>query len=40
MNQTTRLRETRNGQGETEDYPIDDFGVGRPSERDETLSEE
>jgi hypothetical protein len=40
MNHTTRLRETRGGQSEAEDYSIDDFSVGRAGERDETLSEE
>jgi hypothetical protein len=40
MNHTTRLRETRAGQGEAEDYSIDEFSAGRAGERDETLSEE
>ncbi len=40
MNHTTRLRETRSGQGEVEDGAIEDFSIDRTGERDETLSEE
>src|SRR5580692_6261683 len=29
MNHTTRLRETRGGQAESEDYTVDDYSVGR-----------
>src|SRR6201986_2908281 len=32
MNHTTRLRETRGGQAETEDYRMDDYSVGRAGE--------
>jgi hypothetical protein len=40
MNHTTRLRETRGVQPETEDYTVDDLNFGKSNERDETLSEE
>jgi len=40
MNHTTRLRETRGGHIEAEDYTVDDLNIGRAGERDETLSEE
>jgi hypothetical protein len=40
MNHTTRLRETRSGQVEAEDLPLDDYGVGRSGEGNESLSEE
>jgi hypothetical protein len=40
MNHTTRLRETRSGNGETEDFTADDFSVGRSGDGNESLSEE
>jgi hypothetical protein len=40
MNHTTRLRETRAGQGIVEDYTVDEFNIGKAGETDETLSEE
>jgi hypothetical protein len=40
MNHTTRLRETRGGQAETEDCTVDDYSVGRAGEGSESLSEE
>lgn len=40
MNHTTRLRETRTGNGDSEDCTVDDFSVGRTGEGNETLSEE
>jgi hypothetical protein len=40
MNHTTRLRETRGGQAETEDYAVDDYNVGRAGEGKESLSDE
>jgi hypothetical protein len=40
MNHTTRLRETRGGYTQTEDYTVDDLNIGQTGERDETLSEE
>src|SRR5580692_2820066 len=33
MNHTTRLRETRGGHVETEDYAVDDLNIGRTGER-------
>jgi hypothetical protein len=40
MNHTTRLRETRTGQAEAEDYAVDDFGMEKGGEGSESLSEE
>lgn len=40
MNHTTRLRETRGGYTQAEDYTVDDLNIGQTGERDETLSEE
>ena len=40
MNHTTRLRETRTGHAEAEDYEVDDFSMGRSGDGNETLSEE
>ena len=40
MNHTTRLRETRGSQAETEDNTVDDYSVGRAGEGGESLSDE
>jgi hypothetical protein len=40
MNHTTRLRETRNGHLEAEDYAVDDFGIEKGGQGNESLSEE
>ena len=40
MNHTTRLRETRGGQVESEDYTVDDYSAGTTGDSGERLSEE
>jgi hypothetical protein len=40
MNHTTRLRETRTGQAETEDCRVDDHSVGQTGDGSESLSDE
>ena len=40
MNHTTRLRETRTGQAETEDCRVDDYSIGQTGDGSESLSDE
>ncbi len=40
MNHTTRLRETRTGQIETEDCRVDDYSAGQTGDGSESLSDE